>query len=74
MEQIALREIANAMTWVCVAAGGIEREELLRESLRCFGGQRATPGIRSRLDQALAYAESAGMVVEADGLVRAQVD
>jgi hypothetical protein len=49
IEDIALAEIANAMTALCTTAGGMNEEDLLRETLRIFGGKRITSGISARL-------------------------
>ncbi|WP_433784429.1 DUF4011 domain-containing protein [Actinomycetospora sp. CA-101289] len=51
-EDIPLKEIANAMDAVSRESGGMDREELYRETLAAFGGRRLTTGIRERLTEA----------------------
>ena len=41
LEHISLRELANAMVALCASTGGMERDELLRETLAVFGGRDA---------------------------------
>jgi hypothetical protein len=53
VEDIALREIGNAMVSLCAAAGGMSADELLREALKVFGGRRVTTAIAARLTAAL---------------------
>lgn len=60
------------MVALAASTGGIEREELLRETLSILGGRRLTPSVSGRLDKALAKTVSAGYLVAADnGLHRA---
>jgi hypothetical protein len=56
VEHVSLRELGNAMVALCAVSAGMEREELLWETLGVFGGRRLTPGIRRRLEEALALA------------------
>lgn len=56
VEHLPLREVVNAMVDVCRSAGGMDEDELLRETLAVFGGRRLTAGIRERLAQALSLA------------------
>jgi hypothetical protein len=62
IEDIALREIGNAMVAVCAVSAGITQPELLREALRLFGGKRITPAIERRLVAALETAIAAGRI------------
>ena len=52
LDDVALREIANAMIDISRSAMGIEIEELYRETVRTFGGTRVTPAVRDRLQLA----------------------
>ncbi|MFC5379320.1 DUF4011 domain-containing protein [Aquipuribacter nitratireducens] len=69
IEDVPLWEIGNAMRALCVAGFGLEREELLREALACFGGKRLTPGVRERVDSALTHALHAGRLKEQSGVL-----
>ncbi|OBG23495.1 DNA helicase [Mycolicibacterium celeriflavum] len=62
LDEISLIEIANAMVVVTERAGGMEDEELLRETLNMFGGKRLTPAIAGRLDLALQRALEKGLL------------
>ncbi len=64
LDDIALREIGNAMADLARTAMGITRDELHRETCRLFGGSRVTDGIAARLDQALDVAVSRGQLVD----------
>ncbi len=74
VEHIALREMANAMAALCVVTGGMERDELLRETLAAFGGQRLTEGIRKRVQAGLDFALQHGLVTDSQGTVLAARD
>ncbi len=74
VEHIARRELANSMRALCLTSGGMGREELLRESLRVFGGQRMTPGIRQRMTQAATFGRREGLLTESDEIVHAVVE
>ena len=69
IEQVALREIANAMVALCRLAGGITPDELRREALRIFGGRRVTASISDRLVAALTSATSTGRLVARDDII-----
>ena len=72
VKHVSLGELGNAMVAWTVSTGGIQREELLSESLAIFGGRRLTPSIRGRLVEALVATVSAGGLVAAtNGLHRA---
>ena len=72
VEHVSLGELGNAMVALAVSTGGIQREELLRETLAIFGGRRLTPSIRGRLVEALEGTVSAGdLVAAANGVHRA---
>ncbi|MDQ3382616.1 MAG: DUF3320 domain-containing protein, partial [Actinomycetota bacterium] len=62
IEHVALREIANAMRALCAATGGMEQDELLRESLAVFGGRRMTAKVLARMEHAAAFAERHGHI------------
>ncbi|MEJ5914503.1 DUF3320 domain-containing protein [Pseudokineococcus sp. 1T1Z-3] len=71
VEQVPLREVANAMAAVCRSAGGMAEEELLREALAVFGGRRLTAGLRERMAQALEVALSADRLRAVGGVLTA---
>jgi hypothetical protein len=60
LEEIALRELANGAAAITRSAMGIGVEDLLRETLRLFGGTRLTDAPRQRLAAAVALAETRG--------------
>ena len=60
LEEIALRELANGAAAITRSAMGIGVEDLLRETLRLFGGTRLTDAPRQRLAAAAALAETRG--------------
>lgn len=62
LDEIALRELANAAAAVTRSAMGIGVPDLLRETLRLFGGTRLTDGARDRLEDAVRLAEQRGQV------------
>jgi hypothetical protein len=70
VEEVSVRELGNVMVALAATAFGIEREELLRETLALLGGRRLTPGIEARLASALAVAVDQGRLKEqANGLL-----
>ncbi len=69
LEEIALHELANGAAAVTRASMGIELDDLLRETLRLFGGSRLTEGARSRLAAAVELAARCGLLRIADELV-----
>lgn len=62
IEQVPLREIANSMRSLCLATGGIARDELMRESLALFGFRRMTVRVSGRMEEALAFAVRAELI------------
>ncbi|MET1005585.1 MAG: DUF3320 domain-containing protein, partial [Propionibacteriaceae bacterium] len=70
LEQVSLREIANAMTELIREAAGMSVDDLQRETVATFGGSRVTPGLRERLDRAQELAVRSGRIArEPDGLL-----
>lgn len=69
LEDIALRELANAHAAVARSAMGITEEELLRQTLRLFNGTRLTDAPRARLTAALRLAAQRGQVDVSAGIV-----
>ncbi|MDO5501014.1 MAG: AAA domain-containing protein, partial [Propionibacteriaceae bacterium] len=69
LEDIALREIANAQCRLVRLSVGISTEELHRETTRLFGGTRVTETGRGRLEAALDHAVAEGRLKLAGGLV-----
>lgn len=55
----------------CVDTGGMNAEELHRETLAIFGGRRLTAGITDRLTRALAIAERDGRLANRGGIYQA---
>ncbi|WP_425307951.1 DUF4011 domain-containing protein [Ammonicoccus fulvus] len=68
---IALREIGNAQVDLVRRAVGISVDELFRETMRIFGGTRATDSTRDRLAAALDQAVVDGRVRIAGDIVSA---
>jgi hypothetical protein len=60
LENVALREISNAMVALCADCGGMSAEELHRETVAVFGGRRLTNGMTDRIAQALVLSERDG--------------
>ncbi|TCK21370.1 DUF4011 domain-containing protein [Pseudonocardia endophytica] len=58
IEDVPLREIVNAMAALARSTGGMELDELHRETLRVFGLKRRTGGAVERLNAAVALAEN----------------
>jgi hypothetical protein len=71
LEEIPLREIANAHAAIARSAMGIEVDELLRQTLRTFNGTRLTDAPRQRLAAALTLAQQLGQVHVGGGVVTA---
>jgi hypothetical protein len=69
LDDVALREIGNAMTSIAEHAMGITRDELAKEAYRVFGGTRVTPTARERLDRALDVVVQEGRVHVVAGVV-----
>lgn len=70
LDEIAVVEIANAIVDIATVAMGIPLDDLLRNTIRVFGGSRVTATTKPRLDQALEHAISTNRVQVAAGLVR----
>jgi hypothetical protein len=70
IEEIALREIGNAMVALCSVAAGLPHDELLRESLRIFGGRRVTTAIGARLNAAIGLAVTQGRLTHGGDFIR----
>jgi len=69
LDDVALREIGNAMASIAEHAMGITRDELAKEACRVFGGTRVTPTARERLDRALDVVVREGRVQVVAGIV-----
>ncbi|WP_295696391.1 DUF3320 domain-containing protein [Lapillicoccus sp.] len=69
LDEVALREIANALVFVADTAMGISLDELVKETYRLFGGNRVTPPVRARMETALAVATGDGRLAVTGGLV-----
>ncbi|MEO7060143.1 MAG: DUF3320 domain-containing protein, partial [Lapillicoccus sp.] len=69
LDEVALREIANAMVFVADTAMGISLDELVKETYRLFGGSRVTAPVRTRMDSALAVATADGRLAVTGGVV-----
>ena len=74
LDDVALREIGNAMASIAEHAMGITRDELAKEAYRVFGGTRVTPTARERLDRALEVIVREGRVQVVAGVVVPRVD
>jgi hypothetical protein len=74
LDDVALREIGNAMASIAEHAMGITRDELAKEAYRVFGGTRVTPTARERLDRALEVIVRDGRVQVVAGVVVPRVD
>ncbi|MGY4645719.1 DUF3320 domain-containing protein [Cellulomonas sp. URHB0016] len=71
LDEVCLREIANAMRIAAEESGGMTDDEIMLAALNRFGGRRRTDAIRERLAGALAFAVAAGHVDRgADGVLR----
>jgi len=72
IDHVPLEEIANAMAVVAELGGGMNEDELKRESLALFGGKRLTEGVSSRLDAGLQRGLETGRIERGDrGLFQA---
>jgi len=69
LDDVALREIGNAMATIAEHAMGITRDELAKETYRVFGGTRVTPTARERLDRAMEVIVREGRVQVVAGVV-----
>jgi len=68
LEEVALREIGNAMVYIAGNAMGIGVDELFKETYRVFGGTRMTPPVRDRLSAALEVVTRARRLAVAGGI------
>lgn len=59
---ISLTELSNAMRDLCNRTHGLERDELLRQTMLAFGPTTLSAPIRKRLEQAVAFAETRGLI------------
>jgi hypothetical protein len=64
LENVALREISNAIVALCADCGGMSAEELHRETVAVFGGRRLTNGMTDRIAQALVLSERDGRLAK----------
>lgn len=71
LDDVALREIANALTDLAQGAMGISVEDLLRATHRLFGGTRLTEAARARLLNAVQLAVAQDRLDVVAGLVTA---
>ncbi|MGY2079251.1 DUF3320 domain-containing protein [Modestobacter sp. SYSU DS0657] len=72
LEQVAPREVGNAMVALTRAAGSLAVDELRVRTAEVFGHRRLTPAAQPPLDAALQAAVAAGrLTVAADGTVTA---
>ncbi|MGV0578352.1 DUF3320 domain-containing protein [Mycolicibacterium elephantis] len=71
LDEVSLIEISNAMAIVAERTGGIEIDDLKRETLNMFGGKRLTPAVDARLRAALqrATTDDRRLQVSPSGLV-----
>nr|WP_239579159.1 DUF3320 domain-containing protein [Microlunatus panaciterrae] len=67
IEHISLREIGNAMVFLCREAAGMTQDDLLRETNVVFGGSRLTSAIRERLQVGLQMALDRGDLARTAG-------
>ena len=71
IEEVAPEEVVNAMAYLAAAGGGIDAEELLRETLALLGGRRVTAQIRQRLEGILeAGIESGALARSGEAIVK----
>jgi len=68
LDEVALREIGNAMAYIAGNAMGIGVDELFKETYRLLGGSRVTPPVRDRLTAALALATREGRLAVVGGV------
>jgi len=66
LEHVPPEEIGNAMTALCRAAAGMEREELLTQAAAVFGYKRRTPTVTPVLEAAVDAALAAGRLTTAE--------
>jgi hypothetical protein len=67
---ISLTELGNAMRDLCDRTHGLEREELLRQTMLAFGPKTLSAPVRKRLEQAVSFAETRRLIaLEGDHFV-----
>jgi hypothetical protein len=72
LEHVPPEEIGNAMTALCRASAGMQRDELLTQAATVFGYKRRTPTITPLLEAAVDAALAGGRLAEQpDGLITA---
>jgi hypothetical protein len=72
LEHVAPEEVGNAMTALCRAGAGIDRDELLTRTAVVFGYRRRTPTVTPLLEAALELALGRGRVTaQPDGRLTA---
>ena len=71
LEEIPLRELANALVAIARSAMGIDLDELLKQTLTVFNGTRLTEVPRRRLMAALKVAEDRGQLHVSGDIVTA---
>jgi hypothetical protein len=72
IDHVAPEEVVNAMTALCRAGAGAERDALLSATAAVFGYRRRTPTATAVLEEVLAGAVAAGrLTVEPSGLITA---
>lgn len=69
IEDVALREIANAAPSVVSHAMGIETEELIKELVRVFGASRVTAPLTARIESAIEVGVRTGLLRRSGALV-----
>ncbi|GAA1899540.1 DUF3320 domain-containing protein [Lapillicoccus jejuensis] len=69
LDDVAVRELANALVDVVLRSMGIGEDELLRETARLFGVGRVTAPVRERLGAALQDAVRDGRLAVRGGVV-----
>ena len=71
LEEIPLRELANALVAIARSAMGIDLDELLKQTLTVFNGTRLTEVPRRRLMAALQVAQDRGQLNVSGDIVTA---
>lgn len=62
ISMISQTELGNAMRDLCERTHGLEKEELLRQTMLAFGPKTLSAPIRKRLEQALAFTTTRGLI------------
>jgi len=71
LTDIALVEIANAMSYVAALAMGIGTDELFKQTYKLFGGNRLTEPVRARMTDALRVGIARQRLVDRGGVLTA---